>query len=230
MKQPQERRSRSNRQYQEITIEQWTKEVMRAKKHSASSLFSRRTYSVYKYALESDRMTGILVTILNIFLKRQYYPRRWLKLVDVTLEKGKGPVLGKLRSIKLIEGDLQISMRIFLHSGKQELIEDDPRFSKANYGSRKNFAITSAILQKRLIMDNSLISMKPTVYALTDLTLCYDRQLANIGSIVEESMGSNRKEMILYTKIMPNFENNVNTGYGISQEYYGGRNSLAGTG
>jgi len=60
------------------------------------SLFSRRTYSVYKCALESDRMTCILVTILNVFLKRQYYPRRWLKLVDVTLEKGKSPVLGKL--------------------------------------------------------------------------------------------------------------------------------------
>ena len=41
LKQPQERRSRSNRQYQEIMIEQWTKEVMRAKKRSASSLFSR---------------------------------------------------------------------------------------------------------------------------------------------------------------------------------------------
>ena len=110
------------------------------------------------------------------------------------------------------------------------MIEDDPHFSKANYGSRKNFAITSAILQKRLIMDNSLISMKPTVYALTDLKSCYDRQLPNIGSIVEESVGRNRKEMILYTKIMPNFENHVNTGYGISQEYSGGRNSLAGTG
>ena len=121
-------------------------------------------------------------------------------------------------------------MRISLHSGKQELIEDDHRFSKANYGSRKNFAITSAILQKRLIMDNSLISMKPTVYALTDLKSCYDRQLPNIGSIVEESVGRNRKEIILYTKIMPNFENHVNTGYGISQEYYRGRNSLAGTG
>ena len=64
---------------------------MRAKKRSASSLFSRRIYSVYKCALESDRMMGILVTILNIFLKRQYYPRCWLKLVDVILEKGKGP-------------------------------------------------------------------------------------------------------------------------------------------
>lgn len=79
-------------------------------------------------------------------------------------------------------------------------------------------------------MDNSLISMKPTVYALTNLKSCYNRQLSNIESIVEESVGRNRKEMILYTKIMPNFENHVNTGYGISQEYYGGRNSLDGTG
>ena len=91
-------------------------------------------------------MTWILVTILNIFLKQCYYPNRWLKLVDTTLEKGKGPIVGKLRNITLIEGDLQIGIRISLNSRKEKLIENDSKFSKANYGSRKNFAITSAIL------------------------------------------------------------------------------------
>ena len=68
----------------------------------------------------------------------------------------------------LIEGDLQIGIRIVLNSSKEELIENNDRFSKANYGSRKNFAITSAILKKRLVMDNSMITVKPTTYVLTD--------------------------------------------------------------
>ena len=110
-------------------------------------------------------------------------------------------------------------MQIALNSSNEELIESNARFSKVNYGSRKNFAITSAILQKRLIMDNSLISMKPTIYTLTDLKLCYDRQLPNISSIVEESVRRNRNKMILYTKIMPKFEHYVSTGYGVSQNF-----------
>ena len=71
--------------------------------------------------------------------------------------------------------------------------------------------------------------LKSTTYVLTDLKACYDRQLANIGSIVEESIRRNRKEMLLYTKIMPRFEHYISTRYGLSKRYYGGANPLAGT-
>ena len=100
--------------------------------------------------------------------------------VDTSLEKGKGLVLGKLQFITLIEGDLQINMRIHLVSNKEELIENNNCFSKANYSSRKNYYIETVILQKRLIFDNSLIKMKPSIYNFTDLKSCYDRQLANV--------------------------------------------------
>ena len=125
---------------------------------------------------------------------------------------------------------MQIRMRISLGNNGQELIENNERFLKANFGSRKNFAITTALLQKRLVMDNSLISSRHTIYMMTDLQSCYDRQLSNVGSIVEESVGHNRNAMILYTKIMPHFQRYISTGYGISQEPYGGDVELAGTG
>ena len=66
-------------------------------------------------------------------------------------------------------------MRIALNSKGQELIENDQRFLKANFGSRKNYSINTALLQKRLIMDNSLISSKHTIHTMTDLQSCYDR-------------------------------------------------------
>ena len=65
-------------------------------------------------------------------------------------------------------------MGIHLRADKEELIENDRRFSKSNYGSRKNFSIEIALLQKRLIFDNSLIEMKPTIYTITDLQSYYD--------------------------------------------------------
>ena len=51
-------------------------------------------------------MTAILVAIINLFIKEKYYPQRWLNLVETSLEKGKGPVLGKLRFITLIEAHM----------------------------------------------------------------------------------------------------------------------------
>ena len=108
------------------------------------------------------------------------------KIVDVILNKGKGMVLGKLRTITLIEADLQYIMRIYLNDNEDELIEKDERISKSNYGSRKNYSIESAILEKRLVIDKSLLSCKPTIYHIIDLKSCYDRQLVNIGGLIEE--------------------------------------------
>ena len=69
-------------------------------------------------------------------------------------------MIEKLCIITLITADLQYIMQIYLGGDDQEMIEKDKRFSKANYGSRKNYAIESAILEKMLAMDNSILSSK----------------------------------------------------------------------
>jgi len=54
---------------------------------------------MYKCALESKVMTKIFVLFYNTLIKNGYYLKRWLQVLDMILEKGKGPVLGKLRII-----------------------------------------------------------------------------------------------------------------------------------
>ena len=66
-------------------------------------------------------------------------------------------------------------MRIHLLANEEEIIKKDERFSKANYRSHKNISIESAILVKRLILDNSLLLTKYTIYTLTDLQSYYDK-------------------------------------------------------
>ena len=61
----------------------------------------------------------------------------------------------------LVKGSMPIGIRIALNS--------DSRFSKANFGSQKNYAISAAMFQKRLGFDNSLLSMNPTLCIITDL-------------------------------------------------------------
>ena len=74
----------------------------------------------------------------------------------------------------LIEGDLQIDMRIQLNANSEQLIESDDVFSKANYRSRKNYAIETVILSKRLRCDNSLTKMKDTMRNFTNFQSYYD--------------------------------------------------------
>ena len=214
-----------------ITLEKWNNVVKQSKKRSASSIFSRRTYAVYKCALGSEKMTQILVKFYQIVMRNRYYLKRWEKIVDVILDKGKGMVIGKLRTITLIEADLQCIMRMYLNDEKEEIIEKDKRISHSNYGSRKNYSIETALLEKRLVMDNSLITGHVTIYHLTDLKSCYDRQLMNIGGLIEESIGRDRDLMKILTNLIPRWKHYVSTAYGISSEYYGGsEKELAGTG
>ena len=66
-------------------------------------------------------------------------------------------------------------MRIYLSDESEELIESDKRFLKSNYGSRKNYLIETAILEKGLTFDSSLLSNKLIIYHLADLQSYHDR-------------------------------------------------------
>ena len=130
-----ERNSIRQEHQEELSEAEWIKVVTKAKRKSASSIFSNRTYSTYKCALESEEMNKILVIFYNTIIKHQIYPKRWLKVLDIILEKGKGPILGKLRTIQLIEADLQLIIRIYIGGRNDDQIATDQRLSKFNYGS-----------------------------------------------------------------------------------------------
>jgi len=220
-----------NKQWEEISISEWERVVKNSKRKSASSIFSNRTYSVYKCALDSEKLTRILVLLYNTVISKGYYLKRWLKVLDVILEKGKGPVIGKLRTIQLIEADLQLLMRIFIGSRNNKNIELDERLSKYNYGSRSGYSIEDAILEKRLMYDVAVRSGEPMMHNISDLKACYDRQLPNIGCLVEESVGVDRNAAKMFAKVLPIMQHHVCTDFGISENAYGSRiESLGGTG
>ena len=100
-------------------------------------------------------MLEVLVQFYNIIIKHNHYPSRWLKVVDVMLEKEKGPRLKKLRMLEMIEADLQFSIRMFLGTRMNERVESDVRLSKCDYGSRKGCSIENVLLEKRLMIDHA---------------------------------------------------------------------------
>ena len=51
---------------------------------------------MYKYSIESEILTKILIKYYNVIIQKEFYSTRWLKVLDVMLDKGKGPIIGKL--------------------------------------------------------------------------------------------------------------------------------------
>ena len=102
--------------------------------------------------------------------------------------KRKGLVLGKIRTMKLAEADLQLKMMIFVNFRNKGNMESDERVSKRNYGSRPGCSIEDDISEK-MVFDNSLVIGNHNIYAMTDLQAYCDRQISKIGSIVKDSVG-----------------------------------------
>ena len=118
------------------------------------------------------------------------------------LGKGKEITLGELQIITIIEVGMQNTVWIYLNDRKEELIETDGRFSKANCGFRKNYSTETDMLEKKLIFNSSLLTTKLNTYTLSDLQSCYDCQLVSGGGTIEELIGHNLLAMKLIAKII----------------------------
>ena len=91
------------------------------------------------------------------------------------LEKGKGPIIGKLWMIQLIEADLQLLMRIFIGGRVENAIKNNQRVSKFNYGSCTNYLIENATLEKYLMYDLAIRDGNEMMYNISDLEVYYNR-------------------------------------------------------
>ena len=211
---------RESNRMAEIIENEWTRVVKKVKRKSILFVFLKRNYSIYKCALESTKMISILVRFYNMVMRKGYYLKKWVKLLDVILEKGKGPIIGKLHTIKLIEVDLQLLMRIFIRGRMVNTIENDHRILKFNYESRTNYSIENTILEKCLMYDLATRDEKEMMHNISDLEACYNRKLPNIRCLVEESVGIEREAAKLFAKILLVMQYHICTSYGISKNSY----------
>ena len=65
------------------------------------------------------------------------------------------------------------------------------------------------------------MSNKATTCNTTHLQSAYDRNLPDIGGMLEKSLGHDRNGIKLITKAMSNWEHCVSTGHGTSEKHYG---------
>ena len=95
-----------------MTLIEWRKFFLKAKEGTTTNVFSGLQRGHCKtcatnYIIATMKMT--LVSLAFEFGLKGIH--RWHSSVDYILEKGKGPVLGKLRTIKLLECDLNFGLK-----------------------------------------------------------------------------------------------------------------------
>ena len=72
-----------------------------------------------------------------------------------------------------------------------------------------------------MISDYARRTEKFIEHSISDLEACCDRNLPNVGGIVEESIWENREAMNVITKLLPRVEHHIETGNGLSEETHG---------
>ena len=65
-----ERWTNNNKELDPITLEDWKAVVQRSKRKSVSSVFSRRTYVVYKLVNNNDDFLEVLILFYNLVLQK----------------------------------------------------------------------------------------------------------------------------------------------------------------
>ena len=151
-----------------------------------------------------------------------------VKVLDALLEKGKGLIVEKLRTMQLHGADLQLLIRICIRGRNDSNIENNKRLSTFNYRSRQYYSIEIAILEKQLMYNATIRILEPTLCNLLDLKACCDRELPKLGCIVEEVVGVNRETASRFYKTLPIMQHHMRTDYGISETYYGKKNDKLG--
>jgi hypothetical protein len=85
---------------------------LQAKEGTTSSVISGLHRGIYTACTTDDVLAMMQMTIVSIAFEFDLKGvRQWHKAVDYILEKGKGPVIGKLHTIKLLECDLNFGLK-----------------------------------------------------------------------------------------------------------------------
>ena len=160
------------------------------------------------------------VALLNYSIRFGYPLQRWLKVVNVMLEKDPGkPRIHRLRVIHIYEADynlfLAVKWRETLHHAEDELL-----LHPDAYGSRPARSAHDPVAME--IWRNGIYrtSMKTGINMDLDATSCYDRILPPVASICSRRMGIHPRVAQLNSRMLEKARFHLKTSLGISTSSY----------
>ena len=140
----------------------------RKAKTGKSSAHNIISYVILKFLSNSSYIMEIMAAFYTKIVINHTVLHRWKEATALMLEKGKGPRIDKLRIIQLINADLRMLMRTLI-SPVANKVADEGKLNLSQY-ARKQETTISALIEKRLLLENSILHCKDSPFNCFGLT------------------------------------------------------------
>ena len=118
--------------------------------------------------------------------------RRWMKMIDVMLEKKKGVrYIHMLRIIGLLEADFNTALKIYARRLMQQAEENG--LTDEQWGGRNNCSSVDAAMIRKCTYENSRTMCKPMGELSYDCKVCFDRMYPETSNSLAWRQGMRKR-------------------------------------
>eukprot|EP00957_Ditylum_brightwellii_P104210 7937134-Ditylum_brightwellii.AAC.1 len=172
-----------------LTLKEYKAAVTKKSEMTTSSP-SGRHYGHYKAVLTDDSICIVHTIMMTLPLRFGFTPRRWQKAIDVMLEKDHGnPKINRLRIIVIVEGDMNLIMKIIWNKCLVLTAESSNFLSPVQFGNRKGKAYLDALLLKIITMDCLRLFHLNGAVLNNNAMACYNRMIPELTALNLQSLG-----------------------------------------
>jgi hypothetical protein len=180
-------------------------------------------YTIWKCIAQDEELAEWLLIMMSLPFMYGFPNNRWMKSIDVMLEKKQGvKKIHMLRIIALLEADFNTALKIFfarrlMDNAEQAGLNDE------QWGSRRNRMALDPAMRKLMTFEYGRYMRATIAMFAADLTACFDRMYPALGSLVSGKFGMDVNILRCKGMVMEGMERSVRTGYGVSVATYGNR-------
>ena len=191
-------------------------------KEKVSSSPSQMHIGTYKAALANKVNAEVQAQLLSIPYEIGHPLPRTTNCINVSLQKkGKGIAPGDLRTIWLLEADLNAGARIhFVKRMMNDTALSNDLLPLSQY-SKKGSKATEAAIVKVLYFDLLRQTRQPGVFLASDLHQCFDRMAHPVCFLVSQRLGVPPNVVQCMITAIQRMTHTVRTGYGDADVSYG---------
>jgi hypothetical protein len=205
----------------EVTPEQF-QDAFKAVTERTSSA-GKVHYTIWKCLATDDEMSEWLSAMMSLPFLYGFPNTRWMRSIDVMLEKKKGvKKIHMLWIIALLEADFNTALKIFFARRLMDNAET-AGLNDEQWGSRRHRMALDPAMRKLMTFEYGRYMRSTIAMFAADLTACFDRMYPALGSIVTGKFGMDVNILKCKGQVMEGMERSVRTGYGVSTSTYGNR-------
>jgi len=204
----------------QVTLDEITAGFKKLREKTSSSP-SGRHHGLYKALARNETVMGLITFFINTSIRMSYCPRRWARALQVMIPKQSGDNrLHRLRTIQLLEADLNFTFRFFWGRKLIHNAIDHNLLHGFQFGNYPGRTANSCALLKVLSRDLMHLRRDQGCIFNCDLTACYDRQIPSVSQLSCRRLGLPRSLAVFMCRVLRRMIYRVRTAHGVSSDSF----------